>query len=112
MNSNDMTNEQLRERIQLLERLRELENGTVRVMKQPSLDPSKWYPDDRNWIEYSPDNPVDRSKVVDFMRQYERETRRFQPAQSIYNYTIKGWDAEFNWRCHDGDKIVAVVLKD
>ena len=96
----NLTNAQLAERVALLERLKTLECGG---------EPPHWYPDDRNWQPYTPSCGISRAHVADILFEYEQRARTFRPGVEGYDYTRPGWDSSFNW--HGPEKIVAVVLR-
>lgn len=109
-----MTNEQLKERIKLLERIIELETKLGLVKSDGALvENAPWYPDDRNWIEYNPSMNIDRSHVAQAMTATERDCKEFYETHGI-NFAGKGldsWDDEFSWRSGD-ENIVAVLMKE
>ena len=112
MNYAEMTNAELRERVELLKELRELEAAVSKPEAAP-VD-ALWYPEMHKgkWVEYSPSNPVDRSRVADVLIAKERSSRAFVPGQYSTKYDSDFWDRRFNWDDpNSGTNIVAVALK-
>lgn len=110
----EMTNAELRERIALLKQLKELE---VSVSKPKASTDAPWYPETSRgeWVEYSPSNPVDRSRVIEVLHAYERKSRTFipgPPGRRNLNCASSAWDGKFNWDSSNAaDNVVAVILK-
>ena len=97
----DLTNAQLAERVELLERLKVLESGGESA--------PVWYPDDRNWQPYTPGCGISRAHVADILFDYEQQSRTFRPGAGDCDYTRHGWNSSFDW--YGPEKIVAVVLR-
>lgn len=97
----DLTNAQLAERVELLERLKVLESGGESA--------PVWYPDDRNWQPYTPGCGISRAHVADILFDYEQQNRTFRPGAGDCDYTRRGWNSSFDW--YGPEKIVAVVLR-
>ena len=97
----DLTNAQLAERVELLERLKVLESGGESA--------PVWYPDNRNWQPYTPGCGISRAHVADVLFNYEQQIRTFRPGAEDCDYTRRGWNSSFDW--HGPEKIVAVVLR-
>ena len=95
-----LTNAQLAERVTLLERLKTLESGGDTA--------PAWYPDDRNWLPWTPNCGINRADVADILFDYEQQNRTYRPGAEDCDYTLPGWDINFNWHGHE--KVVAVVL--
>lgn len=78
MNYAEMTNAELRERVELLKELRELEAA---ASKPEAHVDTPWYPEMHKdkWVEHAPGNPVDRSRVADILYAKERSTQAFVP---------------------------------
>ena len=96
-----LTNAQLAERVELLERLKVLESGGESA--------PVWYPDDRNWQPYTPGCGISRAHVADILFDYEQQIRTFRPGAGDCDYTRHGWNSSFDW--YGPEKIVAVVLR-
>ena len=97
----DLTNAQLAERVELLERLKVLEPGGESA--------PVWYPDYRNWQPYTPGCGISRAHVADILFDYEQQNRTFRPGAGDCDYTRHGWNSSFDW--YGPEKIVAVVLR-
>lgn len=105
MNYAEMSNAELRERVELLKEIRELEAAPVDALWYPEMHKGKW-------VEHSPSNPVDRSRVADVLYAKERSLRVFVPGQYSTKYDSDVWDSRFNWNDPNSEaNIVAVVLK-
>ena len=112
MNYAEMTNAELRERVELLKQLRELEAAVSKPEAAP-VD-ALWYPElhKGKWVEHSPSNPVDRSRVADILFAKERSSRAFVPGRAGTKYDSVIWDNRFNWDDPNSEtNIVAVALK-
>lgn len=112
MNYAEMSNAELRERVELLKQLRELEAAVSKPEAAP-VD-ALWYPEMHKgkWVEHSPDNPVDRSRVADILFAKERSSRAFAPGHAGAKYDSVSWDNRFNWNDPNSEaNIVAVALK-
>lgn len=119
MNYAEMSNAELRERVELLKQLRERELEAAASKPEAAPVDALWYPEMHKgkWVEHSPSNPVDRSRVADVLYATERSTRAFVPGQFFpgqygTKYDSDDWDSRFNWDNPNSEtNIVAVVLK-
>ena len=131
----NMTNEELRERIEMLERLQGLEGAETQAevaeIKNRYCRPEMcletdahhehdcprlarenlWYPDGRNWVEWNPKFAKDkeiRKKIVDVLYSSERERECFAECAEGADFENDNWDNELS-HAPGYTKIVAVV---
>ena len=100
MDYSELTNKQLRKRIKLLRKLRDLE--TAPTSKSDGSKSDLWVPDARNWLEHDPFNgtldQAVRSKITDVLYRKERENQIFDTSSPDVKFERKHWDVNFNWK--------------